>query len=240
MPTLLVSREQAEVVIAAQIQSGNQLNAQADVAERTGGYRDWLSLFAKWRGETIAELDAVYVEKDIGREFGWTTETPERSSPSYTFPHRRRALRDGIDRLKSLVERLELAIATCPDVTAIDTLHPEILSRCRSLYENGDYAEAVEKGFKVVRDRLRFLSGFETGSDAFGKGGLYIEGSAAPHVDEDFQKGSQFLTMAIDRFRNEKSHTADGNISDPIRAYEYLRLSSLAMHLLDQAKRRVK
>jgi CRP/FNR family transcriptional regulator, cyclic AMP receptor protein len=35
--------------------------------------------------------------------------------------------------------------------------------------------------------------------------------------------------MAIDRFRNEKSHTADGNISDPIRAYEYLRLSSLAM-----------
>jgi hypothetical protein len=41
--------------------------------------------------------------------------------------------------------------------------------------------------------------------------------------------------MAIDRFRNEKSHTADGNITDPIRAYEYLRLSSLAMHLLDRA-----
>jgi hypothetical protein len=45
----------------------------------------------------------------------------------------------------------------------------------------------------------------------------------------------KFLTMAIDRFRNEKSHTADGNITDPIRAYEYLRLSSLAMHLLDRA-----
>jgi hypothetical protein len=42
--------------------------------------------------------------------------------------------------------------------------------------------------------------------------------------------------MAIDRFRNEKSHTADGNISDPIRACEYLRLSSLAMHLLDGAQ----
>jgi hypothetical protein len=39
--------------------------------------------------------------------------------------------------------------------------------------------------------------------------------------------------MAIDRFRNEKSHTADGNISDPVRAYESLRLSSLAMHLWD-------
>jgi hypothetical protein len=29
---------------------------------------------------------------------------------------------------------------------------------------------------------------------------------------------------------------ADGNITDPIRAYEYLRLSSLAMHLLDSAR----
>ena len=90
----------------------------------------------------------------------------------------------------------------------------------------GEYAEAVEKSFKVVRDRLRSLTSHETGSEAFGKGKLYIKGAAAPHVD---------LTMAIDRFRNEKSHTADGNISDPIRAYEYLRLSSLAMHLLDKA-----
>ena len=57
-------------------------------------------------------------------------------------------------------------------------------------------------------------------------------------MDEDFQNGVKFLTMAIDRFRNEKSHTADGNISDPIRAYEYLRLSSLAMHFLEGAQKR--
>jgi hypothetical protein len=46
----------------------------------------------------------------------------------------------------------------------------------------------------------------------------------------------KFLTMAVDRSRNEKSQTADGNISDPIRAYEYLRLSSLAMHLLERGR----
>ena len=79
------------------------------------------------------------------------------------------------------------------------------------------------------------MTTYETGSEAFGKGNLYVEGAAAPHVDDDFQNGVKFLSMAIDRFRNEKSHTADGNISDPIRAYEYLRLSSLAMHLLDRA-----
>jgi uncharacterized protein (TIGR02391 family) len=122
-----------------------------------------------------------------------------------------------------------------PTATAVESLHPEILSRCRKLLESGEYAEAVEKSFKVVRDRLRVLTGHETGADAFGKGHLHVEGAAAPHVDDDFQKGVQFLTMAIDRFRNEKSHTADGNITDPIRAYEYLRLSSLAIHLLEKA-----
>ncbi len=93
------------------------------------------------------------------------------------------------------------------------SLHTEILSRCRKLFESGDYAEAVD-----------------------GRGRLYVEGAAARHVDEDFQNGVKFLTMAIDRFRNEKSHTADGNITDPIRAYEYLTLSSLALHLLDRAR----
>jgi uncharacterized protein (TIGR02391 family) len=127
------------------------------------------------------------------------------------------------------------AVPESEDVAGIKSLHPEIYSRCRKLYVGGDYAEAVEKGFKVVRDRLRSLTSYETGSEAFGKGNLYVEGAAAAHVDDDFQNGVKFLSMAIDRFRNEKSHTADGNISDPIRAYEYLRLSSLAMHLLDRA-----
>ncbi len=83
-------------------------------------------------------------------------------------------------------------------------MHPAIYSNCRTLYEDGAYAEAVEKSFKVVRDRLRALTSHETGSEAFAKGKLYIDGAAAPHGDEDFQNGVKFLTMAIDRFRNER------------------------------------
>lgn len=118
----------------------------------------------------------------------------------------------------------------------LSDLHPEIAKRCIGLYENGDWAESVEKSFKVVRDRLRDLTGRETGSEAFGKTPLHIKGAAAPHVDYDFNEGVKFLAMAIDKFRNEKAHTADGNIQSPLRAYEYLRLSSLAMHLLDNAE----
>ncbi len=119
---------------------------------------------------------------------------------------------------------------------SLDKLHSTIISKCSSLFENREYSEAVEKGFKVVRDKLRQLTSYERGSEAFGKGGLYIKGAAAPHVDEDFNQGVKFLLMAIDMFRNEKSHTSDGNIDNPIRAREYLTLCSLAMNFLDKAE----
>lgn len=116
------------------------------------------------------------------------------------------------------------------------TLHPIIYKKCKKLYDDGSYSESVEKGFKVVKDRLRELTSYEKGSEAFGKGKLHINGAAAPNVDEDFNEGVKFLTMAIDMFRNEKSHTADGKIDDATRAYEYLRLSSLAMNLLNNVE----
>jgi len=118
----------------------------------------------------------------------------------------------------------------------LEALHEQIQNKCSGLYLGGYYPEAVEKGFKVVRDKLRDLTSHETGSEAFGKGGLFINGASAKNVEHDFQEAVKFLTMAIDQFRNEKSHTSDGKIEDPVRAYEYLALSSLAMHLLDDSE----
>ncbi len=238
MAKLLKPRDEVKQAIAASIRAGNDLEAKAEIAEQSGRYEDWLYIFAKWREETATELTTLYEEREIAREFTAVTGTAEYSSPRFTFPHRKRALGTGLFWLGSLTEGLVLAVGESSDATAIESLHPAIYSKCRKLYEDGAYAEAVEKSFKVVRDRLRALTTYETGSEAFGKGKLYIDGAAASHVDDDFQDGVKFLTMAIDRFRNEKSHTADGNISDPIRAYEYLRLSSLAMHLLEGAQSR--
>ena len=235
MAKLRVPRERVERMLVECIRIGEDIAAKMELAEASGGFRDWLHLFATWRKDTITELKAAYEGTDIALEFEVVTDTAEHSSPRSTFEYRKTAVRWGIQKLEDLIERLQLALPESEDVAGIKSLHPEIYSRCRTLYAGGDYAEAVEKGFKVVRDRLRSLTTYETGSEAFGKGNLYVQGAAAPHVDDDFQNGVKFLTMAIDRFRNEKSHTADGNISDPIRAYEYLRLSSLAMHLLDGA-----
>ena len=118
----------------------------------------------------------------------------------------------------------------------LSVLYPEIFTKCHNLFETGAYAEAVEKSFKIVKDRLRDLTGHERGADAFGNGKLHIKGASAQNVDQDFNEAVKFLTMAIDNFRNEKSHTSDAKIESPQRAYEYLTLSSLAMNLLDQAE----
>ena len=118
-------------------------------------------------------------------------------------------------------------------------IHPTIKAKCFSLYQSEEYAEAVEKSFKVVRDKLRELTGHETGSEAFGKGKLHIKGASAPNVDKDFNEAVKFLTMAIDMFRNEKSHTSDSKIGDPIRAYQYLAMSSLALSLLENSEIKV-
>jgi uncharacterized protein (TIGR02391 family) len=115
-------------------------------------------------------------------------------------------------------------------------LHNAIIASCEKLFLSRHYAQAVELGFKVVRGRLRQLTGHERGSDAFGKGNLHIKGAIAAHVERDFNEAVKFLTMAIDMFRNEKSHTAEIGVDDPAKALQYLILSSLAMRLLDGAE----
>jgi uncharacterized protein (TIGR02391 family) len=236
MVKLSKPREVVGKAIAERIDVGKDLIGKSDIAENSGGYEDWIVLLHAWRKETAAELETLYEKRQISREFTAITEWADHSSPRFTFPHAKRSLELGLFWLDRLVERLELAIGDSSGAIAMESLHPEILTKCRNLYDAGAYPEAVEKSFKLVRDRLRQLTTFETGSDAFGRGRLYVDGAAAQHVDDDFQSGVKFLAMAIDRFRNEKSHTADGNIGDPLRAYEYLRLSSLALHLLDGAR----
>ena len=143
---------------------------------------------------------------------------------------------DLTERLAGRLGQKDLPRTPVMNTFSLSGLHPEIFAKCHGLYEHNAFSEAVEKSFKVVRDKLRTLTGYETGSDAFGKGKLFINGAAATNVEEDFNRAVQFLTMAIDRFRNEKSHTSDAKIDDPARAFEYLCLSSLAMRFLDDAK----
>lgn len=110
MAKLLKPPEEAKKAITARILAGKDLTAKADIAERTGGYEDWLVILAKWREETAAELTTLYEEEDIGWEFTVVTRTGEYSSHRFTFPHRKRALETGLFWLERLIGRLELAV----------------------------------------------------------------------------------------------------------------------------------
>ncbi len=65
-------------------------------------------------------------------------------------------------------------------------LHKAIIAKCEKLFWSGHYAEAVERSFRVVRDRLRQLTGYEKGSEAFGKGKLHVKGAVAPSLIPSF------------------------------------------------------
>lgn len=118
----------------------------------------------------------------------------------------------------------------------MERLHPSITEECGELYENEHYSEAAIKGFMTVKERLRELTGYESSTDAFGKGGLHINGASAEHVNPDYQQAAKFLLMSIDMFRNEGVHSKFGSASGSQRSYEFLTLSSLAMNLLESTE----
>lgn len=119
-------------------------------------------------------------------------------------------------------------------------LHESIVEKCKDLFIAEHYSEAMIKGFAAVKDKLRELTGFERATDAFGKAGLYIENENPEHLDEDFQQGVKLVTMAIDRFRNVRSHTSEKVDIDRNEAFEYLALCSLAMRFLETTSTRYK
>jgi predicted nucleotide-binding protein len=110
MATLCVPREQAEAVLTERIEAGKELMKNGEIAEAASGYRDWLNLFAIWRGDTIDKLGAVYDGEEIPFEFDAVTSTTDRSSPRYTFPYTKLHLEMGLQKLRDLRERLPLAV----------------------------------------------------------------------------------------------------------------------------------
>jgi uncharacterized protein (TIGR02391 family) len=144
---------------------------------------------------------------------------------------------EDMDKIASFLEQMKSEQPSdAPDSSTpprLESLYPDIAKDCSKLFHEGNYPEAVEKGFKIVRDCLRKKTGEETIVKALGKNHIHFGGAADPAVDKDFQEGVKFLLMSIDFFRNEKAHIPTGNIDNPIHALEYLAMSSLAMRHLE-------
>lgn len=117
-------------------------------------------------------------------------------------------------------------------------LHQEIYEHIKELLENGNYFHAVEEAYKLVRDKLQRLTGFERASDAFSEGNYEKIFGHKPKdpQEEDFFTGIKFLHMALQFFRNEKAHTLAQPL-DEDRAMQYLTLANLAYILISENKK---
>jgi hypothetical protein len=109
MVLLRLPREHVRRVLAERIRAGEELVAKERIAERSRGYYDWISLFTDWRDQTIAGLGAVYEDLRPPIEFEVDTDSPKHSSSLTDFPHKQQSLREGLQKLRDLVDRLDLA-----------------------------------------------------------------------------------------------------------------------------------
>lgn len=193
-------REAAGTSIRARIASGQQLMQQPVQDEAELG--ELRSLSYTWNDGNKALLEQLFTTSTIADEYtrDWTLGS---LGGGFNLVAETSGARDWIKgkvrRLEGVVERLQFMDEQPPDpgrpvegvnvdrvarvsddAIALGSLHPTILEKCGSLYETGALAEAVEKSFKLVRDRLRALTTYETGSEAFGRGGVSMW-TALPH-----------------------------------------------------------
>lgn len=242
-PELTNKREDALAQISNRIEKGNELlnHSIVNAEELKGAYQKE----EIWHEYNVEMLNRIFTSTKISEGYQANSTSIGAFFGSEGFHEEVRDFKNYLRRkltsLESIRERLPLipeskSIVSQEPLGFASLLHPLILKECESLVAGGYFGEAVEKSFKLVRDKLRVLTGYETSSEAFGKGGLHIKGAAASNVDDDFQDAVRFLGMAIDKLRNEKAHTPTSNVPTMERAYQYLVVSSLALLHLDKAE----
>lgn len=112
-------------------------------------------------------------------------------------------------------------------------INEDILDHVKTLLETGHYFNAVEESYKIVREKLKFITGKEKAHEAFKDGNniLIFGHEAKDETENDFFEGVKFLHMAIQKLRNEKSHMPATKI-DKNLAIHYIVLASLAYDLI--------
>jgi len=114
-------------------------------------------------------------------------------------------------------------------------LQTEVFSHVKKLLNDGHYFNAVEEAYKIVREKLRLITGKEKANDAFRKSNYTKIFGHEPKDDaeKDFFEGVKFLHMAIQKLRNEKAHTPAREM-DKNLAIHYIVLASLAYSLINR------
>ncbi|MET7668218.1 TIGR02391 family protein [Micromonospora luteifusca] len=118
-------------------------------------------------------------------------------------------------------------------------IHEDIYSHIGQYLAIGDYFHAIDESYKIVREKLRELTGKEKASDVFSNSAqsdahyqaLFGKPKAANAAQADFFRGVGYLHLGVQHLRNEKAHTLATSL-EPNLAVHYIALASLAYDLI--------
>lgn len=113
------------------------------------------------------------------------------------------------------------------------TLQKEVFDHVQKLLNGGHYFNAVEEAYKIVRQKLKDITGKEKAHEAFVELNQEKIFGHKPknEAEKDFFEGVKFLHMSIQFLRNEKAHTPAQDL-DKNLAIHYISLASLAYDLI--------
>lgn len=185
----------------------------------------WLKADDKTVGKSISKL-LEYIEGqiligDLNRD---------------DFPDdRMNAAKNVADKLlgKKIVTEESISKATFKNGNINIELQKDIFDHVQKLLNDGHYFNAVEESYKIVRKKLKDITGKERATDAFANSNYEKIFGHQPidDIEKDFFEGVKFLHMSIQFLRNEKAHTPAGEI-DKNLAIHYISLASLAYDLI--------
>lgn len=114
-------------------------------------------------------------------------------------------------------------------------LQKEIFDHVQELLNDGHYFNAVEEAYKIVRKKLKDVTGKEKATDAFSASNYekIFGHHPADDAERDFFEGVKFLHMAIQFLRNEKAHTPARKLDKNLTIH-YIALASLAYDLISR------
>jgi uncharacterized protein (TIGR02391 family) len=121
------------------------------------------------------------------------------------------------------------------DNTISIVLQKEVFDHVKTLLNSGHYFNAVEESYKIVREKLKLITGKEKAHEAFKEDNLETIFGHKPQNDaeKDFFEGVKYLHMAIQNLRNQKAHTPAQEL-DKNLAIHYIVLASLAYDLINR------
>ena len=191
--------------------------------------------------QSITEMADMVINKDLSI----LTRTPVLSAAKQIMDSRRVQM----ERVKDVANRLRAMgkVAQHPhhrpqlDNCLQLSIRPEVFEHIEPYLQNEDYFHAVEEAYKLVRYKLREITGCERANEVFNMNAenvkywerLFGYSPVNGSPEYDFCRGVGYLHLGIQFLRNEKAHMPAREL-DMNLAMHYTVLASLAYELISR------